>query len=174
MYLLRRPGVSRRCSDAVYFRPMSSTPKRVSSRARPVIGWREWVALPDCGVPAIKAKIDTGARSSALHAYGLTTYFRDELEYVRFEVHPIQRHSVPSVAVDAQIVERRRVTSSGGHQQLRPVVVLDIELLGHRWPIEVTLTRRDSMGFRMLLGRQAIRRRFVVDPGRSYLGGRPS
>lgn len=173
MYRWRRPAVSSHCSDAVYF-PSMSTSKRVSRKIRPVIGWREWVALPECGVPAIKAKVDTGARSSALHAHGLTIYHRDQVEIASFEIHPIQRRSVPSHTVEAPIIERRRVTSSGGHQQLRPVVVLDVELLGQRWPIEVTLTRRDSMGFRMLLGRQAIRRRFLVDPGRSYLGGKPS
>lgn len=138
----------------------------------PVLGWREWLALPEFGVPAIKVKVDTGARSSALHAHNLRLVQRGGEEYALFEVRPLQRKSTPSYEVEAVVVDRRKVTSSGGHQEIRPVIVVDVEIMGNRWPIEVTLTKRDSMGFRMLLGRQAIRRRFVVDPGRSFLGGR--
>ena len=137
-----------------------------------MLGWREWLALPEFGVPAIKAKVDTGARSSALHAHNLRMVMRSGEEYALFEVHPQQRKSTPSYGVEARVLDRRKVTSSGGHQEDRPVIVVDIEIMGKRWPIEVTLTSRDSMGFRMLLGRQAIRRRFIVDPGRSYLAGR--
>ena len=138
----------------------------------PVLGWREWLALPEFGVPAIKVKVDTGARSSALHAHNLRMVQRGGEAYALFEVRPLQRKSTPSYEVEAVVVDRRKVTSSGGHQEIRPVIVVDVEIMGNRWPIEVTLTKRDSMGFRMLLGRQAIRRRFVVDPGRSFLGGR--
>ncbi|NNC41286.1 MAG: ATP-dependent zinc protease [Acidimicrobiia bacterium] len=139
----------------------------------PVIGWREWLAIPQFGVAAIKAKIDTGARSSALHAHGLSFVERDGQELALFEIHPIQRKSSPSYPVEATVIDRRKVTSSGGHQEIRPVIAVEVEFMDRRWPIEVTLAKRDTMGFRMLLGRQAIRRRFVVDPGRSYLGGRP-
>lgn len=151
---------------------MKTTSSRKMASRLPVLGWREWLALPEFGVPAIKVKVDTGARSSALHAHNLRMVQRGGEEYALFEVRPLQRKSTPSYEVEAVVVDRRKVTSSGGHQEIRPVIVVDVEIMGNRWPIEVTLTKRDSMGFRMLLGRQAIRRRFVVDPGRSFLGGR--
>jgi hypothetical protein len=142
-----------------------------SALRRPVIGWREWVGLPELGIAATKAKIDTGARSSSLHAFDVTIVHRRGRAYVRFSVHPLQRRSEPSVSAEAEVLEFRRVKSSGGHVTLRPVILTVVELLGQRWPIELTLANRDAMGFRMLLGREAVRRRFLVDPGRSYLGG---
>jgi len=140
---------------------------------RPVVGWREWVALPDWGVPAIKAKIDTGARTSALHAFDIETTERRGVIWARFVVHPWQESRADEVVVEAPLLERRAVRSSSGTARMRPVVLTTVRLAGHDVPIEVTLTRRDEMGFRMLIGRQALRRRFVVDPARSYLGGRP-
>jgi hypothetical protein len=145
----------------------------VSAKDLPLIGWREWIALPELGVPAIKAKVDTGARSSALHAFALETFRRRGREWVRFEVHPIQRSERAARTVEALVVDHRKVRSSGGHEQVRPVILTEIELLGGRWPIELTLTRRDVMGFRMLLGRQAVRGRFLVHPGRSWYNGKP-
>ena len=138
---------------------------------RPVIGWREWVGLPDLGIAATKAKIDTGARSSSLHAFDVTIVHQRDRTLVRFSVHPLQRRAEPSVAAEAEVLEFRRVKSSDGHVTLRPVILTIVELLGQRWPIELTLANRDAMGFRMLLGREALRRRFVVDPGRSYVAG---
>ncbi len=140
---------------------------------RPVVGWREWVSLPDLGVDGIKAKIDTGARTSSLHAFGLERYTEGGREMVRFEAHPLQRDTSVRVPVEAELVDRRSVRSSTGDETVRPVIETDVTLLGQRWPIELSLIRRDLMGFRMLLGRQAIRGRFVVDPGRSFLGGKP-
>lgn len=140
----------------------------------PVVGWREWLTLPALGVARIKAKIDTGARSSSLHAFNLVSFRRDGAEWVRFEIHPRQRNCEVSVQAEAPILEYRQVMSSGGHATLRPVILTQIELLGQAWTIELTLANRDSMGFRMLLGRQALRGRFLVHPGRSYFGGRPS
>jgi hypothetical protein len=139
-----------------------------------VIGWREWVALPDLGVNAIKAKVDSGARSSSLHAYGLEEFDRDGRPWVRFEIHPLQRMARAAVVAEAELRERRLVRNpgGGGREEIRPVVVTTLELGGQHWPIELTLTRRDAMGFRMLLGRQAIRRRFVIDPGRSFVTGK--
>ena len=139
---------------------------------RRVIGWREWLALPDLGIEFIKAKVDTGARSSALHAFDFETFERQGQPMIRFKVHPLQRDSSLTVSGEAPLVELRTVRSSGGHESLRAVIVTQVELLGQRWPIELTLANRDVMGFRMLLGRQAVRRRFVVDPGRSFRGGR--
>ena len=103
----------------------------------PVLGWREWLALPEFGVPAIKVKVDTGARSSALHAHNLRMVQRGGEECALFEVRPLQRKSTPSYEVEAVVVDRRKVTSSGGHQEIRPVIVVDVEIMGNRWPIEV-------------------------------------
>ena len=148
----------------------------MSSKKRPArhrtIGWREWVAFPDLGVAAIKAKVDTGARTSSIHAFDLREIRRDGQVYLRFKIHPEQRSSRPEIEVELPLVARRRVRDSGGKLEDRPVVSTAIELMGERWPIELTLTRRDMMGFRMLLGRRAIRGRFVVDPGGSFYGGK--
>lgn len=137
----------------------------------PRIGWREWVALPRLGVPYIKAKVDTGARSSALHASDVRPFQRDGETWVQFRIQPLQREARSSVLVEAPLVDERWVRSSTGRPTLRPVIKTTITLGGRSWPIEITLVRRDLMGFRMLLGRQAIRNRFLVHPGRSFLAG---
>lgn len=129
--------------------------------------------MPDFGVEAIKAKIDTGARSSALHAFRLNHYTLDGQPWVSFEIHPHQRSRAGAVQVRCPVDGWRKIRSSDGRQQERPYIVTNIQLAGEVWPIELTLTKRDEMGFRMLVGRRAIRRRFLVNPGRSYLGGRP-
>lgn len=141
-------------------------------KARPVIGWREWVALPALGGTRIKAKVDTGARSSALHAFDVEEFDREGETWVRFRVHPVQRDSATTVAGEGRLIEHRTVRCSGGMETRRPVVLTLIELLGETWEIELTLIRRDEMGFRMLLGRQAMRGRLVVDAARSYVGGK--
>ena len=138
-----------------------------------VAGWREWVSLPDLGVPWVKAKLDTGARSSALHAFDIAEVERDGRDCVRFRVQPWQRSSDDAVEAELPVHDRRRVRSSSGHIEERVVVLMDVELVGRTVTAEVTLSRRDEMGFRMLIGREALRGDFVVDPGRSYLGGRP-
>jgi len=141
--------------------------------ALPVIGWREWVGLPDFGIRNIKVKVDTGARSSSLHAFDLQEFERDGATWVRFQVHPVQRKKDRIVTVEAEVLEFRSVRSSSGKAAMRPVIVTNVRLLGITWPVELTLASRDEMGFRMLLGREAFRRRFLVDAGRSYCGGRP-
>jgi hypothetical protein len=135
----------------------------------PVIGWREWVSLPELGIEKIKAKIDTGARSSAIHAFDIETFNQDGKHLVRFKVHPYQRDSIQTVATVAPLFDERQVRNSGGHAELRLVILTPIDIWGSQWPIELTLTNRDVMGFRMLLGRQALRHRFLVDPGKSFL-----
>lgn len=135
----------------------------------PIIGWREYLTLPDLGITQVKAKIDTGARSSALHAFDVETFHSLGKHMVRFKVHPDQRDTQRTVTATAELVEHREVRNSGGHAQLRPVIQTTLELNGDRWLIELTLTNRDVMGFRMLLGRQAVRKRFLVDAGRSFL-----
>lgn len=147
---------------------------RVRGRALQVVGWREWVALPELRVARIKAKVDTGARTSALHAYDVEGFERDGGAWARFEVHPIQRSRASSVIVEAPLVDRRQVRSSSGSAEHRWVIRTALIMGEASWPIEVTLTRRDAMGFRMLLGRQALRRRTLVDPGRSWLAGTPA
>lgn len=135
----------------------------------PVIGWRERVALPDLGISEVKAKIDTGARSSALHAFDIEMFRQDGKMMVRFKVNPYQGDTDRTAIAQAELIDQREVRNSGGQAQLRPVIQTTVELGGMTWPIELTLTNRDVMGFRMLLGRQAIRRRFLVDAGRSFL-----
>jgi hypothetical protein len=134
-----------------------------------VVGWREWIALPRLGVDRIKVKIDTGARTSALHAFDLEQFERDGARWVRFRIHPSQRDETISIPVEVPIVDERWIRSSSGHAELRPVIETELQLEDERWPIEVSLTRRDVMGFRMLLGRQALKGRVFVHPGRSYL-----
>lgn len=145
----------------------------MDKRTLPAIGWREWVGLPDLGIKQIKAKVDTGARSSSLHAFHVREFERDGVKWARFKIHPIQRKTDTVVEAEAPILEWRSVRSSSGKATMRPVIVTNIELLGITWPVELTLANRDEMGFRMLLGREAFRRRFLVDAGKSYYGGRP-
>ena len=136
------------------------------------IGWREWLALPDLDVRAIKAKIDTGARSSALHTLGLEPFEKDGILKVKFGVHPLQRRKDIEVNCVADVVDRRRVTSSDGQGEMRYVIRTTVAMGELRWPIELTLTNRKSMRFRMLLGRAAISKLLLVDPAKSYLSGR--
>ena len=136
---------------------------------KPVIGWREWVALPELVIPWVKAKVDTGARSSSLHAWDV--HVDEGAGEVRFAVHPLQNDDVLTVPVRAPLVGMRDVRSSNGEVERRPAIVTTATVCGEAVPIELTLTNRDDMGFRMLLGRAALKRRFLVDPGRSFLGG---
>ena len=146
---------------------------RKKKRELPVIGWREWVKLPTLGIDKIKVKVDSGARSSSIQAVKLKTFERDGEQWVRFRIHPIQRSSKNTVEVEAKILEFRSIRSSNGIAKVRPVILVDVELLGQVWQVELTLASRDNMGFRMLLGREAFRDRFLVDGGKSYYGGRP-
>lgn len=145
----------------------------MTTHSSTVAGWREWVSLPDAGVPWIKAKLDTGARSSSLHAFDIEDFERDGEPWVRFSVHPWQRSAEESHLCELPLHDRRLVRSSSGHSQERDVVLMEVSLLGRSVTAEVTLSRRDEMGFRLLIGREALRQGFLVDPGRSYLGGRP-
>ncbi len=135
-----------------------------------VIGWREWVTLPELGGVVVKAKIDTGARTSAIHAFDIITR-GDE---VTFWIHPHQRDDEDPVQVTTQLLDTREIRSSSGEVQERHVIKTWARLHRRRWQIELTLASRDQMGFRMLLGRTAMRGRFLVDPAASYMAGQPS
>lgn len=137
------------------------------------LGWREWVSLPELGVEWIKAKVDTGARSSSLHAVDIEQFDGDGGRWVRFVVAPWQRSDLDSVTASAPLHETREVKSSSGDSQIRPVIRTIVRIDGINQAVDMTITDRADMGFRMLLGREAIRRRFLVNPGRSYRAGKP-
>ena len=138
-----------------------------------IVGWREWVSLPGLGVPWIKAKVDTGARTSSLHAFDVEEVERAGERWVRYSVHPWQGSDEDAVACESPVVEQREVRSSSGHVEERYVVRVDLSLCRRVVDAELTLSNRDEMGFRMLVGREALVQGFLVDPGSSYLGGRP-
>ena len=139
---------------------------------RLTVGWREWVQLPELGLKRIKAKIDTGARTSALHAFELRTFDQDGQSRVEFKLHPRQRNTEKVITCVANIVDQRDVTDSGGHTETRWVIQTPLTIGQHTWPIDITLTSRDDMRFRMLLGRSAMIDRILVDPTRSYIFGK--
>ena len=136
------------------------------------IGWREWCSLPELEISSIKAKIDTGARTSALHAFFVEPYEENNRQMVRFGVHPLQKRDDIEIICSYPIKDYREVSDSGGHREMRYVIETPIRLGERLWPIEMTLTNRDSMKFRMLLGRTAMSG-IVVVPTRSFLFGRP-
>lgn len=144
---------------------------RSMKREKQVLGWREWVSLPELGLEDIKAKVDTGARSSALHAFEVRPFTQHGRKRVEFRMHPNQRDLDTVVACVADVVDERMVTDSGGHREQRIVIETLLRIGEHERRIEVTLTSRDTMLFRMLLGRTALRGWALVNPGRSYRSG---
>ncbi len=138
-----------------------------------VVGWREWVSLPSLGISSIKAKLDTGARTSALHALRSDRYTERGAPHVRLHVQPRQRDGGRVLVVEAAIIDERTVSDSSGHRERRIVIASEFTLGTAQWPIELTITNRDSLRFRMLLGRSAMHGHLIIDPDRSYVLGKP-
>ncbi len=151
------------------------TRRKPVKKRKPVktcIGWREWIGFPELGIERIKAKIDTGARTSAIHAYRVRKIDDADEPRVEFFLHPVQRRREPEIQCVARIIDERTIKSSNGKQETRYVIITPMRLGEAVWPIELTLTDRDQMGFRVLAGRAAIRGHCVVDPALSFLLGR--
>lgn len=137
-----------------------------------IVGWREWVGLPELGLPAVEAKVDTGAKTSSLHAFAMDVFEEDGQKRVCFGVHPLRQNLKLEVFACADVIDERVIVSSNGQEEHRVVIRTPLTLSGQTWPVEITLTDRSSMRFRMLLGRQAMRGRLLVDPQELYLHGR--
>ena len=137
-----------------------------------ILGWKEWVSLPDLNIPAIKAKVDTGAKTSALHAFYVEIFDHQGDDFVRFSLHPLPNKPKLIIRCEAPLLTIRKVTNSGGYSEKRYVIETRLVINKREWMIELSLTDRDSMNFRMLLGREAMIARVTVDPEASFLAGK--
>ena len=145
----------------------------MARKPKTLIGWEEWCALPELGLPCIKAKVDTGAKTSALHAYDIKAFKKDGVSWVRFKVHPLQRNQKNVVECVSPLKDLRTVISSNGEKEKRYVIETKMIINDTKLVTELTLTSRHKMAFRMLLGREALRRaRFIVDPAKSHITGK--
>ncbi|MEE4278869.1 MAG: RimK/LysX family protein [Halieaceae bacterium] len=149
---------------------MAKKNARVQRSPKGIIGWREWCELPELELPGVLAKIDTGAKTSSLHAFNIRPSGRGE-DWLCFSVHPVQRRRRPVIHCEARCVDVRAVTSSNGKSEERPVIETTLVIGGRSFSSEITLSNRDEMGFRMLIGRQSLNKRFLVDPALSYCCG---
>jgi len=146
---------------------IAELPKK--KRVYKVIGWREWVSLPELGIKTVKAKVDTGAKTSTLHAIDVEIHKRGTKKYVSFAIHPYQKDNHYTVRAEAELYEERHIKDSGGKVTIRPVIRTEIKIGKVVKQIELTLINRDEMGFRMLIGREAIKGQYLVNPMRSFL-----
>lgn len=151
---------------------MKSETTKIRKTEKKIAGWREWVSLPSLGISQIKAKMDTGARTSSLHASDLQSVKKNGKLWVKFKVYPFQKNKKIVRQCSAQVIDHRWVKSSNGHREKRYVIHTDIKIGDEQWPIELTLTNRDEMGFRMLLGRTAMKKQLIIDSSRSYCIGK--
>ena len=139
-----------------------------------IVGSEEWCSFPSIGIPTIKARVDSGAKTSALHAINIAPFIKDGENWVKFDINPIQNNVKTIIHCESKLIDKRIVKSSSGFREQRYVIGSELEIGGKNWPIEITLTNRDSMGFRMLLGREAMSGRVLVDPAQKYLLGEPT
>ncbi|AWI26405.1 30S ribosomal protein S6--L-glutamate ligase [Flavobacterium pallidum] len=139
-----------------------------------IVGSEEWCSFPTLGIPTIKARVDSGAKTSALHAINIAPFIKNGENWVKFDVNPIQNNVKTVIHCESKLIDKRVVKSSSGFREQRYVIGSDLEIGGKIWQIEITLTNRDSMGFRMLLGREAMSGRILVDPEETYLLGEPT
>ncbi|MEC4114679.1 30S ribosomal protein S6--L-glutamate ligase [Myroides pelagicus] len=139
-----------------------------------IVGSEEWCSFPTFNIPAIKARVDSGAKTSALHAVNIIPFDKDGEKWVKFDVNPLQNNGKTIISCEAKVVDKRIVKSSSGSRESRYVIRTNIVLNEASWEIEVTLTNRDSMGYRMLLGREAMSGRILVDPEKNFLLGQPT
>ncbi len=139
-----------------------------------ILGSEEWFSFPDLGIPTIRARVDSGAKTSALHAINIAPFVKDGSNWVKFDINPIQNNLKTIIHCEAPLIDKRIVKSSSGFREQRYVIQTTLDIGNENWPIEMTLTNRDSMGFRMLLGREAMSGRALVDPEQSYLLGQSS
>ena len=145
--------------------------KKLNSSELVTVGWREWLLLPELKLPWIKAKVDTGAKTSSLHAFCVEEFTKNDKAWVRFGIHPHQDDLETEIYCEAELLDKRNVSDSGGHTEERYVIKTDVVMADQRWPIEITLTNRDTMRFRFLLGRTAMRKKIIVNPDASFLLG---
>ncbi len=142
-------------------------------KTKKTIGWKEWFGLDCINLPAIKGKIDTGAKTSSLHAFNIESFYIEDVEYVKFDIHPLQKNKRLVRTCMARVIDRRMVSDSGGKKEKRFVIKSDLRIGESKIRIELTLANRDSMAFRMLLGREAIKQaKMLVDPSKSFLQGK--
>lgn len=145
----------------------------IQKKSTKIIGWKEVFSLDCLGLPAIKAKIDTGAKTSSLHAFNIENFYIEDVEYVRFEIHPLQKNKRLARVCTARVIDRRMVCDSGGKKEKRFVIKSDLKIGEKKTRIELTLANRDSMTFRMLLGREAIKQmQMLVNPSKAFVQGK--
>ena len=142
-------------------------------KIKKIIGWKEWFSLDCIALPAIKGKIDTGAKTSALHAFNIETFYIEDVEYVRFDIHPLQKNKRLVRSCISRVIDRRMVSDSSGKKEKRIVIKSDLKIGDKKIRVELTLTNRDNMSFRMLLGREAIMQaKMIVDISKSFVQGK--